>query len=240
MSEIADLAGESIRVLDQARFIDRGIDNDTAWSEIGSIADYLHRILDLSADGPVPTPPPPVAQFVSPVPNGGVLGQTKWLPGSLGCDIFLPRGTSVVAPCDCVVEEVIPGQGISGGAELIISLPDHSYAWRWRHVQALGSVRVGLQFPQGHALATINDTSLDQLGRIPAWAGTMPDQWQHLDLSVNRGTDQFAPTGGGGGNMSAYLWLAGLGYTGRVLGRTPGPPDAGFSFAEARRLMGRK
>ncbi len=106
-------------------------------------------------------------------------------------------------------------------------------------MQSVDGLRVGYRAVQGEPLASINDTSLDQLGRIPAWAGTMPDGWQHLDLSVNRGTDQFAPTGGGGGNVSAYLWLAGLGYTGRVLGRTPGPPDAGFSFAEARRLMGR-
>lgn len=238
MSEIADLAGETIRVLDQARYVTRATDEDAAWSQVGSIADYLHRILDLSAD-PEPPPTPPVVQFVCPVPNGGVLGPTKWLPGSLGCDVFLPRGTQVVAPADCVVEEVIPGQGISGGAELIIALPDRSWAWRWRHVQAKSGIRVGYRASQGQPLATIYDTSLDQLGRVPAWAGAMPDGWQHLDLSVDQGTDQFAPTGGGGGNTSAYQWLVVFGYTGRVLSRTPGPPDAGFSFAEARRMMGR-
>lgn len=238
MTEIADLAGETIRVLDQARYITRATDDDAAWSQVGSIADYLHRILDLSA-GPV-TPPTPAAQFVAPVPNGGVLGRTKWLPGSLGCDIFVPRGTGVVAPADCVVEEVIPGQGISGGAELIIALSDRSYAWRWRHVQAQSGIRVGTRAAQGQPLATVNDTSLDQLGHVPSWAGAFPDGWQHLDLSVSQGTDQFAPTGGGGGNVSAFTWLVGLGYSGRVLSRTPGPPDAGFSFAEARRMMGRQ
>lgn len=238
MTEIADLAGETIRVLDQARYITRATDDDAAWSQVGSIADYLHRILDLSAD-PVPEPPPPAAQFVAPLAPGAVFGQTKWLPGSLGCDLFCQRGSPVYAPADCLVEEVISGQGISGGAELIISLPDKSWAWRWRHVQPIAGLRVGDLALQGQMLATVLDTSLDQLGTPPAWSQPMPDKYQHLDLSVNRGTDRFSPTGGGGGNVSAYEWLVGLGYTGRVLSRTPGPPDAGWSFAKARRLMGR-
>lgn len=239
MSEIADLAGETIRVLDQARYVTRATDNEAAWDQVGSIADYLHRILDLSQDVP-PTPEPPLPpQFVSPVADGAVYGITKWLPGSLGCDLFLPRGSMVYAPADCIVEEVIGGQGISGGAELIIALADKSWAWRWRHVQAIGGLTVGYHARQGQALATINDSSLDQLGAIPFWAGTFPDGWQHLDLSVNQGTDRFAPTGGGGGNVSAYQWMQGLGYAGRVLQRTPGPPDAGVRMAEAIQMMGR-
>lgn len=245
MSEISDLAGEALIILDRARFIDRATDNDLAWSEAGSIADYLHQILDLSTE-PVPTPtPPPMAQFIVPVPNGAIYGKTKWLPGSLGCDLFLPRGSVVVAPAECVIEEIIGGYGISGGAEMILSLPDKSWAWRYRHIATFQGMRVGMTVRQGLELATINDASLDQLGKIPAWAvqqsgGVFPDGWQHLDLSVNRGTDQFAPTGGGGGNVSAYQWLVGLGYTGIVLARTPGPPDAGYGFAESVTMMGRK
>ncbi len=239
MSEIGDLAGESIRVLDQARFIDRGLDNDTAWSEIGSIADYLHRILDLSADGPVPTPLPPAAQFVAPLALGAVFGQTKWLPGSLGCDLFCKRGSPVYAPADCIIEEIIGGYGISGGAEMILSLPDKSWAWRYRHIQAVSGLTVGMVVRQDAQVAQVGDDSLLQLGNPPAWSQPMPDKYQHLDLSVNKNTDQFAPTGGGGGNVSAYQWLVGLGYTGRVLSRTPGPPDAGVGFAAASRMMGR-
>lgn len=241
MTEIADLAGETIRVLDQARYVTRATDDDAAWSQVGSIADYLHRILDLSAD-PVtpPPPPPPVAQFVAPLDPGAVYGQTKWLPGSLGCDLFCRRGSPVYAPADCIVEEVIGGQGISGGAELIMCLPDKSWAWRWRHVQAVSGIRVGSRVTQHQTCATVMDTSLDQLGPVPVWARPMDDNYQHLDLSVARGTDQFAPTGGGGGNVSAYGWIQTLGYVGRVLSRTPGPPDAGHSFAAARQMMGRQ
>ena len=213
-------------------------------ADIGPIDDEAREGLELATllpDDP-PPPPPPAPQFVSPVPNGAVYGKTKWLPGSLGCDLFLKRGTPVVAPADCVIEEVIGGQGISGGAELILALPDRSWAWRYRHVQAVSGIRVGSQVRQGQTVATILDTSLDTLGAIPAWAqqqagGPFPDGWEHCDLSVDRGGDQFAPTGGGGGNVSAYQWIAGLGYQGRVLERTPGPPDAGIGFDDAIRFM---
>ena len=64
----------------------------------------------------------------------------------------------------------------------------------------------------------------------------MPDRYQHLDLSVNRGTDQFSPQGGGGGNYPAFQWLAELGYQGRILARTPGPPDSGLAHGGRRCL----
>lgn len=240
MSELADLAGETLRVLDQARYVTRATDNDAAWSAVGSMADYLHRILDLAQEPQPPEPPPaPAAQFVAPLDPGAVYGQTKWLPGSLGCDLFVRRGSPVYAPADCIVEEVIGGQGISGGAEMILALPDKSWAWRYRHVAAITGIRVGLSVSQQQVVARVNDSSLDQLGPVPTWAGTFEDGWQHLDLSVAKGTDQFAPTGGGGGNYSAYLWIQALGYAGRVLSRTPGPPDAGVRMAEAIAMMGR-
>jgi hypothetical protein len=194
--------------------------------DIGPIYDVAQQIEDLLPKAPEPTPEP-TAQFVSPIPNGAVYGQTKWLPGSLGCDLFIPRGTSVVAPADCVVEEVIPGVGLNGGAEVILALPDKSWAWRYRHVQA--TVTVGQQVSQGQQVAAVGDSSLDQLGPIPSAWRQFPfsDGWQHLDLSVNQGTDQFAPTGGGGGNVDASSWMQGLGYQGTLITRTPGPPDSG-------------
>jgi hypothetical protein len=173
--------------------------------------------------------------FIAPLTNGAIYGRTKWLPGSLGCDLFVPRGTPVVAPADCIVEEVIGGTGLTGGDELILSLPDHSWAWRYRHTRA--TVPVGQELKQGDKAGVVDDGSLDQLGPVPAWAGPMPDGWQHLDLSVDRNTDQFNPQGGSGGNVSAYEWLASLGYQGRVLQRTPGPPDAGVGLMEALAML---
>lgn len=58
MSELSDLATESMRVLDLARFKTRGVDNDQAWDEIGVVAgNYLPRIVEL-ATAPTPAPPP--------------------------------------------------------------------------------------------------------------------------------------------------------------------------------------
>ncbi len=192
------------------------------------VADQIDALLD------EPSPPPP--QFVAPLPAGAVYGQTKWLPGSLGCDLFCKRGSPVFAPADCLVEEIIPGQGISGGAELILSLPDRSWAWRYRHVQATTGLRVGQTVLQGRAVAQILDTSLDQLCAPPVQG--FPDGWQHLDLSVNQGTDQFSPQGGGGGNTRSYDWLQSLGYLGAVRARTPGPTDCGMTVTEAQALLG--
>jgi hypothetical protein len=205
--------------------------------DVGPFKDVADQI-DAIVDAPDPSPaPPPATSFVLPVPNGGVFGKTKWLGGSKGCDIFLPRGTRIKAPADCVLEEIVGGTGLSGGAEGILALATKTWAWRWRHVRVLSGFQVGDVVRQGQEVAEIGDESLDQLGRIPAWAGTMPDGWQHLDLSVNQHTDQFSPTGGGGGNYSAYQWLVEYGYAGRVLERTPGPPDAGMSLQEAIERM---
>ncbi len=188
--------------------------------------------LDALKDDPGPPPPPPGPTFVPPIRNGATFGVTKWLPGN-GCDLFIPRGTAVVAPADCVIEEVIGGVGQSGGAEIILSVPDHSWSWRYRHVQS--TLRVGQRVAQGQQVAAVYDTSLDQLCRPPVV--NMLDGWQHLDLSVNQGTNQFSPQGGGGGNYNSYSWLTLVGYIGTAMARTPGPTDCQFSEAEAIILM---
>ncbi len=198
------------------------------------VADQIDALLDEEPSPPGPVPPPPAVQFVAPLANGAIYGQTKWLPGSLGCDLFVKRGTPVVAPADCVIEEVIGGSGLQGGDELILSLPDHSWAWRYRHTAAL--YPVGHHAKQGETVGLVNDPSLDQLCAPPV--RNMPDRWQHLDLSVAKGTDQFSPQGGGGGNYSAYQWLQSLGYQGTVMSRTPGPTDCGMTVAAAQALLG--
>ncbi len=197
--------------------------------DIGPLADVADQIDALLEPSP-PAPP----QFVAPLAAGAVYGQTKWLPGSLGCDLFCPRGTPVVAPADCIIEEVIGGSGLQGGDELILSLPDHSWAWRYRHTAAAHPV--GYRAKQGETVGLVGDDSLDQLCRPPV--RNMPDGWQHLDLSVNQGTDQFSPQGGGGGNVSAYQWLQTLHYQGAMMVRTPGPTDCGMTITEAQALLG--
>jgi hypothetical protein len=218
---------------------------DLMSANFGPIDPYMNQVLD-AWEHLTPTPPPPApVQFVSPCPPGAIYGKTKWLPGSFGCDLFLPRGTPIYAPADCVVEELIGGQGISGGAEMILSLADHSWAWRYRHVQGVSGLRVGSRPTQGQQVGIVMDTSLDQLGNVPAWAvqaagRPFPDKYQHLDLSVDKGTNQFAPTGGGGGNQDADVWMLGMvKYQGILIERTPGPTDAGIGIGAAIQMMGR-
>ncbi len=198
--------------------------------DVGPFADVADQI-DALLDEPSPPAPP---QFVAPLPAGAVYGQTKWLPDSLGCDLFCKRGTPVYAPADCIIEEVLGGVGQFGGDELILATPDKSWAWRYRHTSALQ--RVGYHAKQGETVGMVGDVSLDQLCAPPV--RNMPDGWQHLDLSVARGTDQFSPQGGGGGNVSSYQWLQVLGYQGPVMVRTPGPTDCGMTVAEAQVLLG--
>lgn len=242
--DIYDILAEVQRIVTDAQ--DAGWSDAATQSALGSIKNYMNQIgalvdaLDPAPPEPTPTPP----QFVSPVPPGAIYGRNKWLPGSLGCDLFLKRGSPICAPADCVIEEIIGGQGINGGAEMILALPDKSWAWRFRHVQASTNVRVGTRPKQGQQVGVVMDTSLDLLGAIPAWAVAeagqqYPDRYQHCDLSVDKGGDQFAPTGGGGGNVDADQWMLSLGYQGVLVSRTPGPTDAGRSLAESIAMMGR-
>ncbi len=194
--------------------------------DIGPIKDVTNLIraaLPKVSEPPIPTPPPPSTQFSLPIADGAVYGKTKWLPGSQGCDLFVKRGSPCYAPDDCIVEEVIPGVGASGGAEMIISKPDHSWAWRYRHVQA--TVKLNQRVVRGTMVATVFDQSMDWLGHTPP-GFPAPDNYQHLDLSVSKGTNQFSPQGGGGGNYNSYTWLQDQGYKGTVVARTPGPNDA--------------
>jgi hypothetical protein len=243
--QVKEYGDEVVRLIEGAQVT--GWNRPEVRSQLGSVRDYgryIVALVDAPDTGTPTTPTPSPTLFVPPVANGGIFGRRKWATGRVpgqGCDVFVPVDSPLFAPADCVVEEVIPGQGISGGAELIIALPDRSWAWRWRHVQEPG-VRVGQQVSRGSPLGYVRDDSLNMLGAIPPWAvaqagRAFPSGWQHCDLSVNKGSDQFPPQGGSGGNYDAYTWLVENGYTGTVLERTPGPPDAGFSFEESVAML---
>jgi hypothetical protein len=209
--------------------------NQVMNNDIGPIADWAQHIKDVAGSPPKPPEPGPTPgpTFALPCVQNGVLGQTKWLAGSLGCDVFVPDGSPAMACCDGVIEEVIGGVGLSGGAEMILSAPDKSVAFRYRHTQA--NVQVGQAVTAGQVIGRFHDDSLNTLCPQPVTG--YPGGWQHCDLSVNSGTDQFAPTGGGGGNVSSYQWLIAHGYQGTVVARTPGPPSCGMAVEEAIVMM---
>lgn len=62
-----DLAVEARRVVDVARFVTRATDNEAAWSQVGSISDYLAEIV--ARNTPAPDPPSP-----TPTPSTTLLG----------------------------------------------------------------------------------------------------------------------------------------------------------------------
>ena len=243
---IGEAARMARMIVDDARFRVRAESEGDAWDMIGSqVADpdtgllvTIERLAGATGPDvptPEPTPPPPgPAPMVAPISNGAPYGRTKWKPGSLGCDMFAMRGTPVLAPADCVVRLVnrdaaaeIPGEN----GEIILATPNNSMAWRYRHVKPIHDLRVGDTIDGGEKVAEVWDPAMDLLGSTPNWAGKMPDRYQHLDLSVNQGTDRFSPEGGGGGNVSAFEWLQSVGYQGRVLQRTPGPGEGSVQAA---------
>jgi hypothetical protein len=153
----------------------------------------------------------------------GVYGQSKWLPGSQGTDIFMRRGSPITAKTGGQVLYATGGTGLSGGSDTIAQFDDGTVA-RFRHVQP--GLQAGSRFSAGQTIATIGDSSMDMLNPQVAGQIGAPDGYQHLDLSINQpGHTQFSPQGGGGGDISAAQWLQQHGYRGRVVGRTPGPQE---------------
>jgi len=157
------------------------------------------------------------------IPSGGVYGQQKWLPGSTGTDIFLPRNSPITAQTGGKVLYATGGTGLSGGSDTIVQFDDGTVA-RFRHVQP--QMQAGQSFRAGQTIAVINDPSMDMLSRQVASQIGAPDGYQHLDLSINRpGNVMFSPQGGGGGDLNAAQWLSSHGYQGRMIGKTPGPQE---------------
>jgi hypothetical protein len=153
----------------------------------------------------------------------GVFGQSKWLPGSQGTDIFMRRGSPITAKTGGQVLYATGGTGLSGGSDTIAQFDDGTVA-RFRHVQP--GLQAGSRFSAGQTIATIGDSSMDMLNPQVAGQIGAPDGYQHLDLSINApGHTQFSPQGGGGGDIPAAQWLQQHGYRGRVVPRTPGPQE---------------
>ncbi len=152
--------------------------------------------------------------FASPLPSGGVYGAQKWSSnmGSNAVDIFVRRGSPVSAPVSGTIQQGMNGQLILAG--------DNGWNFAFRHgmTTAQGHVQEGQQ------IGIVNDPGLDSLGRAP-W-GNMPDNYQHLEMSVSRGSPNFPGTPGGGGNVDAAQFLNQIGYQGQEIPKTPGPPDA--------------
>jgi hypothetical protein len=152
----------------------------------------------------------------------GVYGQSKWLPGSQGTDIFMRRGSPITAKTGGQVLYATGGTGLSGGSDTIAQFDDGTVA-RFRHVQP--GLQAGSRFSAGQTIATIGDSSMDMLNPQVAGQIGAPDGYQHLDLSINQpGHTQFSPQGGGGGDISAAQWLQ---QHGRVVPPVPRKDDGG-------------
>jgi hypothetical protein len=100
-----DHAYEALRVLDEARYRTRAVDNDKAWDDIGSVADYIRDIAEARlpnldnrpfepgpGPGPGPEPLPPAHLFTS---------RVHWDGSPAAVDVYgLPRGAPIVLGVD--------------------------------------------------------------------------------------------------------------------------------------------
>src|SRR3954452_8225016 len=154
------------------------------------------------------------APFPAWIPSGGLYGQQKWVLGSNGVDVFLPRGTEILAPVAGFV--VAPIEVVYPYPPPIPSVAlrgDEGLSFFLGHIRPL--VSPGTQVQAGDPLGVVDDPSFDQV-TIP---GPGPSGWQHLDLNVSRqGSFTWY-----GGDVPASPWLQDTGYEGTLIERTPGP-----------------
>jgi hypothetical protein len=149
------------------------------------------------------------------LPDGGLYGLQKWVPGSNGVDVFLPQGTVILAPVAGLV--VAPAEMVSPPPPPIPSVAlrgDAGLSFFLGHVRSL--VSWGDQVQAGDPLGVVDDPVLDWMGS----QGPGPSGWQHVDLNVSRqGSFTWF-----GGEVPASAWLQNTGYEGTLVERTPGPP----------------
>ncbi len=160
-----------------------------------------------------------VGDLAPPLPPGGVYGDAKWTgPGTNGIDIFTRRGTPIFAMFDGVVDQnPMPIPSPAGPVPSFILRGNNGMAMQATHAQltARGPVRKGQQ------IGIVNDPGLDILGPYQG----MPDNFQHLDLTIGHGQGPFPLQGG---DINAKMALEMSGYQGqRVQGITRGPNGGG-------------
>jgi hypothetical protein len=158
---------------------------------------------------------PGSAPFPAWLPAGGLYGHQKWVPGSNGVDVFLPRNTMILAPVTGLVIE--PADVVHPLPPPIPSIAlrgDSGLSFFLGHVRPL--VAPGAEVQAGAPLAVIDDPMLDRMSA----PGPGPSGWQHVDLNVSR-DGMFTWYGG---NVPASPWLQSTGYEGTLIERTPGPP----------------
>lgn len=152
------------------------------------------------------------------LPAGGLYGHQKW-DGTNDVDVFLPRGTPIRANIGGTVLQAVPGNGLQGRGYVQVRFDNGLFA-TFVHTQPTVQGR----FAAGQNIGTINDDSMNMLRWPGGQFGQAPDGYQHTDIRLSmRG-----PVGGGPGNageINASQYLQQNGYQGRLVGRTPGPPE---------------
>ena len=161
-----------------------------------------------------PAAAPAVEPYPGWLPAGGLYGRQKWVPGSNGVDVFLPRGTEIRAPVAGVV--VNPAEVMRPYPPPIPSVAlrgDDGLSFYLGHVRP--QVYPSTEVQAGDVIAVLDDPTLDQIGSL----GPGPSGWQHVDLNVSRSMFTWY-----GGDIPASSWLQSTGYEGTLVDQTPGPP----------------
>jgi hypothetical protein len=123
-----DHAYEAIRVLDEARYRTRAVNNGKAWDDVGSVADYLHDIAEARlpnlacrpgadpAPGPSPSPPPR--------PVHGFTATHHWDGHPGAADVYAgPRGTPM--------RLALGGTAEGWGSITPLERPSRRLTYRW-------------------------------------------------------------------------------------------------------------
>ena len=160
--------------------------------------------------------------FAFPIGPNTVRGDAKWAGGN-GGDLFARRGEPIYAMFDGQVVPYSAGQSPMGPVPGLLLRGQNGLAAQYQHVQGVvtGPVRKGQQ------IGYVGDSSMDMLGAY----GGMPDNFQHLDLTLGRGSGPFPISGG---DINVGQFLSSMGYQGRVIsGTTRGPVPGSGSGAAA-------
>lgn len=198
-------------------------------------AEEAKAVLPKVPPAPEPEPPPlpePAEAWTDLLHStAGLAGRSKWLAGSTGVDIFVPRNTLIRAPFD----GQMTFRKVAGGpmpiGEMVITHQDGRTV-RWRHVEAIGGI--GSHVRQGQDVAFVYDPSMDFL-RWPAGYPTPPDSYQHVDVSLASHPSRLNPQGGAGGDVDAdqHIWSQYGGVANiTLIPRTPGPPEGSVRAAD--------
>jgi cell wall-associated NlpC family hydrolase len=155
-------------------------------------------------------------QFAMPIGPNTIRATTKWSGGN-GADLFARAGEPIYAIADGYLQAYHGVHGPFGEVPSGLLQTSQGVSAQYTHVV----ITTQGQVHRGDRIGYVSDPQLNALGAYPG----MPDNFQHLDLTMGYGSGPFPITGG---QINVNSWLEQNGYGGRVFqGQSRGPNGAG-------------